>query len=38
MVPQMIKIGEQSGKIDDGKNAQCTKMIDEEICALSTGG
>lgn len=39
MVPQMIKIGEQSGKIDDmmGKTAQVYEdELDEEIRALST--
>ena len=39
MVPQMIKIGEQSGKIDEmmGKTAQVYEdELDEEIRALST--
>ena len=39
MVPQMIKIGEQSGKIDEmmGKTAQVYEdELDEEIHALST--
>lgn len=39
MVPQMIKIGEQSGKIDDmmGKTAQVYEdELDEEIKAIST--
>ncbi len=39
MVPQMIKIGEQSGKIDDmmGKTAQVFEdELDEEIKAIST--
>ena len=39
MVPQMIKIGEQSGKIDEmmGKTAQVYEAeLDEEIRALST--
>lgn len=39
MVPQMIKIGEQSGKIDDmmGKTAQVYEdELDEEIRAIST--
>ncbi len=39
MVPQMIKIGEQSGKIDDmmGKTAQIYEdELDEEIKAIST--
>ncbi len=39
MVPQMIKIGEQSGKIDEmmGKTAQVYEdELDEEIKALST--
>ena len=39
MVPQMIKIGEQSGKIDDmmGKTAQIYEdELDEEIRAIST--
>jgi type IV pilus assembly protein PilC len=39
MVPQMIKIGEQSGKIDDmmGKTAQVYEdELDEEIKALTT--
>jgi type IV pilus assembly protein PilC len=39
LVPQMIKIGEQSGKIDDmmGKTAQVYEdELDEEIKAIST--
>ena len=39
MVPQMIKIGEQSGKIDEmmGKTAQVYENeLDEEIRAIST--
>lgn len=39
MVPQMIKIGEQSGKIDEmmGKTAQVYEdELDEEIRTLST--
>ena len=39
MVPQMIKIGEQSGKIDEmmGKTAQVYEdELDEEIKAIST--
>ncbi|WP_457915790.1 type II secretion system F family protein [Candidatus Minimicrobia naudis] len=39
MVPQIIKIGEQSGKIDEmmGKTAQVYEdELDEEIRALST--
>ncbi len=39
MVPQMIKIGEQSGKIDDmmGKTAQVYEdELDEEISAITT--
>jgi len=39
MVPQMIKIGEQSGKIDEmmGKTAQVFEdELDEEIKAIST--
>src|SRR5690606_10193261 len=39
MVPQMIKIGEQSGKIDEmmGKTAQVYEdELDEEIRAIST--
>jgi len=39
MVPQMIKIGEQSGKIDDmmGKTAQVFEdELDDEIKTIST--
>ncbi|HEU4715397.1 MAG TPA: type II secretion system F family protein, partial [Candidatus Saccharimonadales bacterium] len=39
LVPQMIKIGEQSGKIDEmlGKTAQVYEdELDEEIKAIST--
>ena len=39
MVPQMIKIGEQSGRIDEmmGKTAQAYEdELDEEIQAIST--
>ena len=39
MVPQMIKIGEQSGRIDEmmGKTAQAYEdELDEEIRAIST--